>query len=186
MTSARKIKANRMNAQASKGPRSAQGKARAARNARRHGLSVRLRADPSISDEAANLAQKIAGENAPQELQEIALRIAEAQIDLIRIRRVRHNALSRNLADPNFESRKTGREKMKFFMRFAKGPALMAPAPDYVLDVINTKLQGPQKFASILVDLTNELVAMNRYEQRALSRRKFAIRDFDTLRKTNH
>ena len=40
MTSARKLEANRRNARASTGPRTAAGKARAAQNARRHGLSL--------------------------------------------------------------------------------------------------------------------------------------------------
>lgn len=74
---------------------------------------------------------------------------------------------------------------MTSFRHLAKVPALMAPAPDDVLDVINASLQAPQQFASILVDLTKQLAAMDRYERRALSQRKFAIRDFVALRNQN-
>src|SRR6202034_1045433 len=43
-------------------------------------------------------------------------------------------------------------------------------------------MQGPpcpQKLAHVLADSWDELQKIERYERRALSRRKFAIRDFD-------
>jgi hypothetical protein len=46
----RKDDANRANARRSTGPRTAAGKARASRNAVRHGLSVSVLADPALSD----------------------------------------------------------------------------------------------------------------------------------------
>jgi hypothetical protein len=48
--------------------------------------------------------------------------------------------------------------------------------------VIGEPPQGPKKFVYILTDLTKRLNAMDRYERRALSRRKFAIRELDVLR----
>jgi hypothetical protein len=47
MASEKQIAANRMNAQKSRGPRSAGGKARASRNATRHGLAANFWNDPS-------------------------------------------------------------------------------------------------------------------------------------------
>src|SRR6476660_2520353 len=47
MASEKQIAANRMNAKKSRGPRSAGGKARASRNATRHGLAANFWNDPS-------------------------------------------------------------------------------------------------------------------------------------------
>ena len=72
MTTANKIRANRANAQASSGPKTAQGRARASRNALRHGLSIPVTSDPSMSEEVEALAREIAGPDANNEIQELA------------------------------------------------------------------------------------------------------------------
>ncbi len=55
--------------------------------------------------------------------------------------------------------------------------------PDDVAEFLYSKPEGPSKFATILSDTARELVAMERYERRALSRRKFAIRALDEARR---
>ena len=59
VTSERKSAANRCNARASTGPKTAAGKARVACNARRHGLTVPIAADPALAREVEVLAQAI-------------------------------------------------------------------------------------------------------------------------------
>jgi hypothetical protein len=49
--------------------------------------------------------------------------------------------------------------------------------------VATSTLQGPQKLATILSQEIKQLRAMDRYAQRALSRRKSAIREFDAARR---
>jgi hypothetical protein len=78
MASERQVKANRANCKASTGPKSAAGKSRAARNARRHGLSIPVMSDPQLSADVEVLAREIAGENASAEMRALSRIIAEA------------------------------------------------------------------------------------------------------------
>ena len=181
MKSDRKIKSNRENARASTGPKTTRGRARAARNALRHGLSLPLSSDPALSEEVEALAREIAGTDANAEIQELARRVAEAQVDLGRVRYTRHQLLSDALSNPYYDSRENVRMKAKVIGRLlqSKAPAMSIEALEKY--VISTP-EGSQKFAIILSQEAKRLLAMDRYERRALARRKFAIRTFDAVR----
>jgi hypothetical protein len=181
MTSDRKISANRANAKASTGPKTAQGRARAARNAFRHRLSLPLCSDPALSEEVEALALKIAGTDANAEIQELARQVAEAQIDLRRVRYARNQVLSDALSFTLYESRAARRNKAAFIL------SLFRPnAPDLPIEVVEAFLlstpKGPEKFALIVSQEAKRLLAMDRYERRALLRRRIAIRAFDEAR----
>ena len=132
MLTAAKLAANRANALKSTGPRTAAGKARAAQNARRHGLRAAVLADGGFTDEVKDLARLMAGTGANAEIFEAACRIAEAQMDHVLARTAWVAVWNQ---DPHFT-----------------------------------------KTTQITV---RRLLTIDRHDHRALSRRKFALRDFD-------
>jgi hypothetical protein len=179
VASTRKIRANRANARASTGPKTAGGRARTARNALRHGLSVPVFSDPVFSEEVDALAREIAGPDADAEVLELARRVAEAEIDLRRVRYARHQLLNRALRDPDYESEARVHEKDALVLRCMRVDGPFTPMPYDVVEFLDSKPSGPLKLAMILSDKARQLLAMDRYERRALSRRKFAIRAYD-------
>jgi hypothetical protein len=65
-----------------------------------------------------------------------------------------------------------------------KLPRLSQLSMDALFEYAMTPMpEEPQKTATIQSQETKQLVAMDRYERRALSRRKFAIREFDEARR---
>ena len=92
--SARKRAANRRNARRSTGPRTAAGKARAARNAHRHGLTLSLGSDPAWWPMLGALTEAIAGPQADAERRERAMRVAQAHVEVLRIRAAKCNILA--------------------------------------------------------------------------------------------
>ena len=99
MISERKLRANRANSRRSTGPRTIAGRAAAARNSRRHGLAIPIPSAPALSAEVEAMAQMIAGDEF-LELIEAARRIAEAEVDVIRVRRARKELLSQTFQRP--------------------------------------------------------------------------------------
>jgi len=183
LTNDRKINANRANARASTGPQSVQGRARAARNAFRHGLSLPVCSDPVLSEEVEALARKIAGTDATVEIQQLARRIAEAQVDLRRVRDARHQVLSGALSDRHYDSHSKVGMRIKLLRKILRGKAPSMSMSDMSIAAPMNNLTsmpaGPQKFALILSQETKRLLAMDRYERRALLRRNTAIRELD-------
>jgi hypothetical protein len=121
-----------------------------------------------------------------------ARRAAEAQIDLRRVREARRSLLNRYLSNPRYKPYGSA-AKLKERIRALDylGAMMTRMTPQEISDpffqkfasgVIGEPPQGSKKFMYILADLSKRLSAMDRYERRALSRRKFAIRELDALR----
>jgi hypothetical protein len=179
LTSDRKTKANRANARVSTGPNTFHGRARSARNAFRHGLSLPIQSDQALGEEAQALAREIAGPNASGQIQRLAFRVAEAEVDLRRVRLARHQLMSQALSNPHCDSRANRPQKMTAIPRLPLANASEMPMAGQEPFMLSTP-QGAN--ATILLPEAKALGAMDRYERRARSRRKFAIRAFDMAR----
>ena len=111
MTTARKTSTNRKNARASTGPKSAAGKARSSANARRHGLAAPIWSEPALSAEAAALAKHITGSSANQQVMACARQVADAQVEVVRVRRWRLDLMRQPLSDLRLENPNVPGEK---------------------------------------------------------------------------
>jgi hypothetical protein len=115
------------NAGLSAGPRTPAGKSRSAKSALRHDLSLPIVSDPIFSEEVETLAREIAVMDASPEMQELARRISEVQMDLCRVRCARHQLLSKALSDPDYESGASAKAKYDLLLRLGPRQRLGRP-----------------------------------------------------------
>jgi hypothetical protein len=186
LTTVRQRRANGANAKASTGPKTKAGKARSAQNALRHGLTISVWSEPALAPQVEAIALRIAGPNAEAEALERARRIAEAQVDLNRVRSLRSLAIVRMLSDSRCGSLLEAMPQFRLLARFldrAERDAVRPVDIEAIDQVLHSKpLEGDAKLATILVDSTGEFARLDQYERRAMSRRKTAIRNFDACR----
>jgi hypothetical protein len=151
MTSPAKIAANRRNAQRSTGPRSAAGKARARRNAFRHGLATPASLDHVAMDRIDNLVFALT-RDFPSKLElELATLAAEAQSEIERVRQAKVGVVNRAYA--------------------------------HLLDDGGRLLSAGERAAVVFAGKTEILMACERYERRAVSRRNRALRALAKLQR---
>jgi hypothetical protein len=157
MSSERKLTANRINAKRSTGPRSAEGKSRASRNALRHGLATIALRNPAALPQIERMAKAICGEGATRLRYEQALNIAENEYIILMVRAARVADVKRRMWPATKEELHLGHETAQIQSEEQPAPAM------------NDELAA---FLQALPDL----VKYDRYERRALSRRQRAIR----------
>jgi hypothetical protein len=125
------------------------------------------------------LAHEIAGADANPEIRELARRVAEAHIDVRRVRSARHQLLSRALSTPFYDPHGNVRKKAVAFQRHQVRRNTLAVLLPNLFSFLPAIPEGPEKLAVIVSHETKRLLALDRYERRALSRRKSAVRAFD-------
>ena len=183
MTSDRQWRANQANAKASRGPKTKAGKARSARNALRQGLSIPVCKEPSLSFQTEEIALKLAGPDPDESLLDLARAVGEAQVDLNRVRARRNALVAQLLADPKYQPLSACKNQLRKMRTIDRIERILGTSFDFddiePLVELNP-LKDDEKFATVVEDRIRELAALDRYERRAISKRKFAIRAFDS------
>ena len=165
---------SRSNGEKSKGPKSDEGRQRSSRNSRKHGLSVPVTADPQLSLQSERLARLIAGPDASEWRIHEARLIAEAQIELQRVRRLR---LER-LALPSLVKKPVTLKSLRSLIKLVE--ANIADEWDQI-DIVERFVEDflpetEQPLEEKIHSVIRSFRKLDRYERRALSKRKFAIR----------
>jgi hypothetical protein len=184
MTTTAQREANRRNAKLSTGPRTIPGKIRASRNALKHGFSIAVAFDPAGLPAVQALARTILGDSDVQILP-YARAIAEAQLDINRVRNARHHIIATAYDAP--EDPPEVRKNKARIDRFLQdqldespvdGEPLASCLLSFLLDSTKPQPRPLERVAVALEETTKKLASLERYERRALSRRKFAVRAF--------
>jgi hypothetical protein len=180
MASERQIAANRHNARKSTGPRSAAGKKRASRNAYRHGLTLSITSTVAFANQFEKLVREIAGDTKDPFMLQRARTIAQAELDLARIRRAKVALIERARAfgelDPPQLFKSVG-QVVRFFEALDRGRLILPKRSDPSATMPS---QEPYKSAEAVRRVLPVLRRLNQYERRAAARRDRAVLDLSS------
>ncbi|GLI91110.1 hypothetical protein [Methylocystis echinoides] len=148
------------------------------KNALKHGLSLPVRLAAGADARLEEMAQAITGSNVDPIVRELARRIAEAQLDVLRVRQARRTLLS----EPETGGETQNPSGVGAPVAGARHPSSMAEYGErdvaQMIEASNVS-RDPQSLAEHVNSVALRLAGLDRYERRAFARRKFAMRDFD-------
>ncbi|MGE9009925.1 hypothetical protein ACO2JO_15180 [Leptospira interrogans] len=183
MPTEKQIAANRANGRRSRGPTSLHGKARAGRNSYRHGLTGR---DSSAGFllQVEKLAHRLAGNNQSAIVHKFARVVAEADLELARVRRVKAALIERASALGGLVPPKHFRSMMQE-VRWCQAMDLWfrglrpcrPPQPAPINPLASMPVAAPGRSAEACCRMLTELIRLDRYANRAFTRRDRAIRE---------
>jgi hypothetical protein len=174
MASERQIAANRRNARKSTGPRSGAGRKRASRNAYRHGLTLSITSTAAFAKQLDKLARKIAGDTKDAITLERAREIAQAELDLARVRRAKVAVIERaSLFGELDPPQLTVTKMIRLLNAFDRG----RPIPKSIDALATMPSQEPDRSAEAVRRVLPELRKLDRYERRAAAQRERAVLD---------
>jgi hypothetical protein len=165
MTSERRRQANQNNAKRSTGPRTAQGKLRTKLNAQRHGLATKQAALPEVE----RMATAICGKGASRLHYEEALNVAESQFMLQAVRDARLATIKRMMSAAPASKEQVAE---------SGEPVLEDEGQAGSEEQSSQENEEHENIVAAVVRALPELARYDRYERRALSRRRRAIRNF--------
>jgi hypothetical protein len=119
MTLERKVAANRTNGREGGGPRTAAGKAKASRNARRHGLSAKCHLNSDVSGQIELIMNAICGDDPNPSVREEARTIAHSAVMLHRTQ-IQNLATLERIRDVGPEATDCMGEAVAELTRFAR------------------------------------------------------------------
>ena len=184
MASERQIAANRRNARKSTGPRSGAGKKRASGNAYRHGLTLSITSTAAFAKELDSLVREIAGDTEDPITLEHARAVAQADLELARVRRAKVALIERASAFGELDPpRLTVTQMIRVVNAFDRGRFII-PKP---IDALATMpSQEPDRSAEAVQRVLPELRMLDRYERRAAAQRERAVRGLYGRRKQGY
>lgn len=193
MTSLARILANRRNAKLSTGPKTRSGKKRSSRNAHRHGLAATLEMTTEQNAFIANLTEALSLEATTREQRILARQIAEQEYHVIQARYVRRALLSNGCLRMAVEERRARSiPTKKAFRMITKAQdfymlSQVRPVEDThgIMHLFQIAKLAFFRKSLPLSDgfklIQTKLLAVDRYERRAVSRRNALIRKFTAM-----
>ena len=129
-------------------------------NARRHGLSLSILADPSFRQKLKASRARSQARELPARFLDSARRVAEAQIDVMRVRQARLDLLSRNLNNPHYTPDKyfrTAHATIKIVARHMRQFGPFTPLRQMLRSLLTMSFiatpKGRKNSQSLLLDL---------------------------------
>jgi hypothetical protein len=165
MSSQKQIEANRRNAQNSKGPRTTGGKARASRNSRKHALNTISHNNSLFAPRIEAIARAVCPETTNSALWEQALIIGECTTVLVCVQATRIALLEQSLGSTSAHMTDVD-------------------AAGTELERSESEPDPPRDEFAAMGLAARDLDRLERYERRALSRRKRAIEMYMAISNT--